>query len=119
MQLSGEHLTGIRRARLDGAVILQAIIDGIMHASVYILTVLGLTLMFGVVRVIHFARGECEAELVFDNARCYTELFDALCSEDKHERLTKTAPLSPLSVLGSKLAFHVDGESIVAGDIER
>lgn len=43
---------------IDTAVILQAIVDGLLNAGIFGLAAVGLTLLFGVMRVVNFAHGE-------------------------------------------------------------
>lgn len=43
---------------INSAVILQALLDGILNAGIFGLAAVGLTLLFGVMRVVNFAHGE-------------------------------------------------------------
>jgi branched-chain amino acid transport system permease protein len=43
---------------INAAVILQALLDGILNAGIFGLAAIGLTLLFGVMRVVNFAHGE-------------------------------------------------------------
>ncbi len=43
---------------INGAVIAQALLDGILNAGIFGLAAVGLTLLFGVMRVVNFAHGE-------------------------------------------------------------
>ena len=43
---------------MDVAIVLQAIVNGLMMGGVYALIAVGLTLIFGVMNVVNFAHGE-------------------------------------------------------------
>jgi branched-chain amino acid transport system permease protein len=49
---------GTQPAGVSGAVVAQALISGLANGAIYALSAVGLTLVFGVMRVINFAHGE-------------------------------------------------------------
>src|SRR6476620_7193601 len=94
--------------KMNSALVLQAIVSGLLLGGVYSLICVGLTLTFGVMRIINFAHGE------FLMLAMYAAYFFATVL--KMESYASVVVVLPLLFVVGVLTFHVLIRPILKSD---